>query len=194
MRAPIRPRDIAPVPWANGLGTTRVLVAEQAGTPLWRISLAEVTTDCAFSHFPGLDRISIKVSGPAAVLTVAGMGVLSLPEDGSLAAYPGEAAARCAGPGPVRLLNVMTWRGRATASAALVTLDGASGLDTGTDAAFAWCLDGSLACGGAGIGPGEAAHGEAGLVLSGAGRLCLVRLSAPGGGAAQASRIGSKPP
>jgi environmental stress-induced protein Ves len=194
MTGRIRPRDITPVPWANGLGTTRVLVAEGTAMPLWRISLAEVTRPCAFSHLAGIDRVSNKVAGPAAALTVEGFGVLPLPRDGSLAAYPGEAAARCEAPGTVQLLNVMTWRGRATARVELVTLDGATGLDGGTGAAFAWCLDGCFTCGGAGIGPGEAAYGESGLVVSGTGRACLVRLAAPLSWAAQASRIGWKPP
>ena len=108
MAVRIRPAGIVPVPWANGLGTTRVLVPEQSPVPLWRISLAEVPTAGAFSHLPGVDRLSIKVAGPPAAIVVEGSGILRLPRDGSVAAYPGDAAARCDAPGPVQLLNIMT--------------------------------------------------------------------------------------
>ena len=51
----VRPADIEPQPWANGIGATRVLAAR----PAWRISLAEIEGRMPFSPFLGADRVLI---------------------------------------------------------------------------------------------------------------------------------------
>lgn len=62
--------SIVPQPWKNGGGSTRELVAQsdQNGRPLWRVSLAEIDRDGAFSTFPGLARIHCIVAGAGLVL------------------------------------------------------------------------------------------------------------------------------
>nr|WP_291838451.1 HutD family protein [Limimaricola sp.] len=53
------------MPWANGRGQTLELVrvAGQDGL-LWRLSVAQVVEDCAFSPLPGIARSLTVISGP----------------------------------------------------------------------------------------------------------------------------------
>ena len=50
--------DIAPTPWKNGGGATREIACWPAGTGLdsfdWRISVATIAADGAFSLFAGI--------------------------------------------------------------------------------------------------------------------------------------------
>lgn len=64
----IRPADVAPQPWANGLGVTRVLAAK----PGWRISIAEIEGRMPFSPFLGADRLLIPLSPPGVTLEING--------------------------------------------------------------------------------------------------------------------------
>ncbi|MEU6992817.1 HutD family protein [Streptomyces sp. NPDC046465] len=103
------------VPWKNGGGTTR----EVADGDDWRLSVADVAGDGAFSVFPGLDRVITPVEGDGMVLTVDGA---SHPV-GSLSpfTFPGDAETDCRlTAGAVRNMNVMTRRGRATAEVRIV--------------------------------------------------------------------------
>ncbi len=51
-------------PWKNGGGITHEIARHRDGDALvWRISLAEVTTDGPFSSFPGLTRILTVIDG-----------------------------------------------------------------------------------------------------------------------------------
>ena len=56
--------EIAAQPWKNGGGATRELALRQVGDKtIWRVSLAEIDRNGAFSHFPGLARIHCIISG-----------------------------------------------------------------------------------------------------------------------------------
>ncbi|MFF1376111.1 HutD family protein [Streptomyces sp. NPDC058308] len=108
------------VPWKNGGGTTRE-VAEGAD---WRVSVADVAGDGAFSSFPGIDRVITPVEGEGMVLTVDGA---SHPV-GSLSpfTFPGDAETDCRlTAGEVRNMNVMTRRGRATAEVRIIPVTAA---------------------------------------------------------------------
>ena len=67
----VRRSDIAPVPWANGGGTTRELLVADDGA--WRVSLAEIEKDGPFSPFPGRGRLLTVVDGPVLALVVDGI-------------------------------------------------------------------------------------------------------------------------
>jgi environmental stress-induced protein Ves len=102
----MRPEDFAAVPWRNGAGSTRELIDDPAG---WRLSVAELETDVAFSDFAGVDRIFLPLVD--VVLTID--GVRRPVAQGTTVAFPGEAAVAVelvAGPG--RAVNLMTARGR----------------------------------------------------------------------------------
>ncbi|MEU6822403.1 HutD family protein [Streptomyces atriruber] len=108
------------VPWKNGGGITR----EVADGADWRVSVADVDGDGAFSAFPGLDRVITPVEGEGMVLTVDGTACPVGPL--SPFAFPGDATTDCRlTAGAVRNLNVMTRRGRATAQVEIVTVTSA---------------------------------------------------------------------
>ncbi len=56
--------DLPPVPWKNGGGVTRE-IAQDIGPDgiIWRLSMADVETEGAFSIFPGLSRILTVIEG-----------------------------------------------------------------------------------------------------------------------------------
>ena len=102
------------MPWKNGQGETAEVAVAPEGAGLsafdWRVSMASVTADGAFSAFPGVDRtlsvlsgagIRLAVDGRARDLTAAS-APFSFPAD-----RPAEAALLG---GPVTDLNVMTRR------------------------------------------------------------------------------------
>lgn len=60
----IRRADLRTAPWKNGSGLTReIWSVTQGDTLLWRISLADVTSDGPFSAFAGMTRILTVVQG-----------------------------------------------------------------------------------------------------------------------------------
>lgn len=64
----IRPVEIEPESWANGLGATRVMAASSS----WRISLAEIEGRMPFSSFLGADRVLIPLSSEGVTLEIEG--------------------------------------------------------------------------------------------------------------------------
>ena len=64
--------DIAPTPWKNGGGATREIACWPPGTGLdsfdWRISVATIAADGAFSVFSGIDRSITLLSGDGVLL------------------------------------------------------------------------------------------------------------------------------
>jgi environmental stress-induced protein Ves len=93
-----------PTAWRNNGGVTREVVS----TDVWRVSLAEITADGPFSHFPGLQRVFTVVAGPGVELTVGDAAPVVVAPLHPFA-FPGHAAtgARLLG-GPVTALNLMT--------------------------------------------------------------------------------------
>jgi len=63
------------MPWANGQGsTTEILRHDDAeGRMLWRLSMAVVAVDGAFSMFDGIERVLTVIEGPG--FDLAGAGV-----------------------------------------------------------------------------------------------------------------------
>ncbi len=63
--------DITPMPWKNGGGTTRELVAwPNAQNWVWRLSVAEVTQGGPFSTFAGVHRWFAVLSGEGVQLSI----------------------------------------------------------------------------------------------------------------------------
>lgn len=107
------------MPWRNGGGSTTEIAVFPAGAGLddfdWRISMAGVVEDGAFSRFPGIDRTLALLGGGGVVLDIEGRPAATLTHQGVAASFPGDAAtsARLLA-GPILDLNVMTRRGRFT--------------------------------------------------------------------------------
>jgi hypothetical protein len=111
-----RAADRTAIPWKNGGGVTRDVLISPANANLdafdWRISIAEIAHDGAFSQFPGIDRKLAVLDGKVA-LTVEGRAPVALDAHSAVVGFPGEASVE--GhliDGPSTDLNVMTWRGR----------------------------------------------------------------------------------
>lgn len=115
----LRQQDLPPQAWKNGGGVTRQIAIDPPGASLtdfdWRISMATVAANGAFSDFSGVDRT-------LAILT--GQGMALQLNDGPLHTLcPGEPPLCFAGEdqvwasllsGPVVDFNIMTRRGRYT--------------------------------------------------------------------------------
>lgn len=115
---------LEPRPWKNGGGVTREILAGPATAAAsaddswdWRVSVADIDADGAFSTFAGVDRAAALVGGPGLrLIGPAGRG-LGFDRVGCVCRFPGEAPLDARLPGAAaRLLNVMVRRGRASAA------------------------------------------------------------------------------
>jgi len=124
----LRSDDHARMPWANGGGTTYQVATSPEGAGLdefdWRVSLADVGSSGPFSAFPGIDRILVVVEGAGMELMVDGRLVPLGPLDPLLFDGAADTSARLVS-GPTKDLNVMTRRGRCTATLDVVRVAGA---------------------------------------------------------------------
>ncbi|MGW8481667.1 HutD family protein [Microbacterium sp. NPDC055903] len=104
----VRPADVASVPWANGLGITRVLLEREN----WRISVAEIDGRAPFSELPGVSRVLIPVRGEGLLLRIDGR--LQDANRGLLIAFRGEDPVTAETvSGPVSVVNLMVRRAAA---------------------------------------------------------------------------------
>ena len=103
-------------PWKNGGGSTRELAVSPPGAPLdnfdWRISVAAITADGAFSLFPGVDRSLVLVEGDGVRLTLDGARAVLLDAANPMLWFPGEAQVDARVDGATLDFNVMTRRSR----------------------------------------------------------------------------------
>ncbi len=124
----LRADDHARMPWANGGGTTYQVATSPVGADLgsfdWRVSLADVDAGGPFSPFPGIDRIIMVVEGAGMELVVDGWVVPLGPLDPLSFDGAADTSATLVD-GPTRDLNVMTRRGRRTATLDVVDVAGA---------------------------------------------------------------------
>ena len=116
----LRAAERAAVPWKNGGGVTREVAVSPPRSELgdfdWRVSIAEIGGAGPFSVFPGIDR-SMAVLAGRLWLHIDGQPALTLAHDSPPVAFPGDVAALAEPLGaPVTDLNVMTRRGRCTAT------------------------------------------------------------------------------
>jgi environmental stress-induced protein Ves len=85
---------LAPVSWKNGGGsTTEIAIAPpEAGFDdfEWRISLATIAADGAFSQFPGVDRTLVLVEGHGATLDIDGEDEVIVSPDEPVQRFSGE--------------------------------------------------------------------------------------------------------
>ena len=175
----IRAESVPPTPWPNGLGLTRQLLAyPDPGNPLCQVSVTEITTDSAFSHFQGIDRITVPLSGNGLTLDVAGFGRLVADGTHTALRYPGDQPTTCRlTDGPMRVLNVMTVRGRAAAEQTLERLTTTLRLENGDGAVLAWCLDGHMTTeDGRTITANEGVYADTPVVLHGKATLIVVQM------------------
>ena len=148
--------DIAPTPWKNGGGATREIACWPAGTGLdsfdWRISVATIAADGAFSVFAGIDRSITLLSGDG-VLLHGEHGTHRLDQPLVPFAFAGETPIRATLLGGASEdFNVMTRRGRCRADVKVwrYAVDGPS---TPPHAALLLAVQGDWRCAVAGDAP-----------------------------------------
>ena len=148
--------DIAPTPWKNGGGATREIACWPAGTGLdsfdWRISVATIAADGAFSVFAGIDRSITLLSGDGVRLH-GEHGTHRLDQPLVPFAFAGETPIRATLLGGASEdFNVMTRRGRCRAEVKVwrYAVDGPS---TPPHAALLLAVQGDWRCAVAGDAP-----------------------------------------
>lgn len=117
----IHPRQMSPVPWANGLGTTREIAtaasaprgADQGPGFRWRISLADLTQDSPFSRLPGVDRVFTLLTPGPVHLSVHGQARRVDPRVPVAFAGEDDVAVELGSAGPQQALNLMVDRSQA---------------------------------------------------------------------------------
>ena len=110
----LRAADYRRERWQNGGGWTTELAARRPSAEAafdWRISIAEIDGDGAFSTFPGCDRQIAVIDGPGMEIAFAEAEPIRLDQRLKFAAFAGEwnAHGRLLG-GPVRDFNIIVRR------------------------------------------------------------------------------------
>lgn len=113
----LRAADYRRMPWKNGAGETVEIAVFPEGAYIedfdWRVSMASVVTDGAFSLFPGVDRTLSILEGEGLSLSVEGHDAVNLRIDSEPYGFPADLPTKARlKAGPVADLNVMTRRDR----------------------------------------------------------------------------------
>ena len=115
----LEPADYRRMRWKNGQGWTTEIAAHPAAAGLngepfdWRVSLAEIETDCEFSAFPGYDRTLLLAEGAGMELSFDRGPPQRIAEKHKPLSFKGEWRTDCRLlDGPVCDLNVMTLRSK----------------------------------------------------------------------------------
>jgi environmental stress-induced protein Ves len=108
----IRFADAVVARWRNGQGETREIARFPAeGDPAWRLSMATVNAESAFSSFPGVERRLGVVDGGSLSLTIDGEDVVAHPGGPSVAFHGTDPVSARPLAEPVLDLNLMTGEG-----------------------------------------------------------------------------------
>jgi environmental stress-induced protein Ves len=113
----LRSVDYKRMPWKNGKGETVEIAVFPPGASVdsfdWRISMATVAENGAFSIFDGVDRTLSVLVGESIELTVEGHAPVFLNQSSAPFAFPGDVnTTAILMKGTISDLNVMTRRGR----------------------------------------------------------------------------------
>lgn len=152
--------ELNPTPWKNGGGETREIATFPPGAEFndfdWRLSIATIAEDGAFSAFPGIDRTLILMSGNGVTLRLDNRAEHVL-KAGDLLTFAGEQAVySMLLDGTVQDLNVMLRRGRFLARIDRVLLRDKAALDPGIGGAAVVVREGQASLSdGLILGPGD---------------------------------------
>lgn len=100
--------------WSNDRGWTReILRVPDQDDYDWRVSIAEIDSDCDFSAFPDCDRVLVLLRGNGMRLDFASGRTVELDPPHGRVAFPGEDAATCVlRDGPTHDFNLIWKRAR----------------------------------------------------------------------------------
>ena len=132
--------------WANGQGATAVIArAPDDDQWVWRLSLADVTTNGPFSTLPGIDRFIAVASGAGMQLEVEGVTPVALDASTPAFAFDGAALTHCRLlDGPVVDINLMVRRGAAVGELVVVEPTGTRHIDPGASCVALVVLAGTV--------------------------------------------------
>jgi environmental stress-induced protein Ves len=138
---------LSAVPWKNGGGSTTQIAIEPPDAGFdefdWRISLATIAEDGAFSAFPGIDRTLALVEGNGVTLDIDGQRRVLLCEDEPVVSFAGESSVYAKlNRGPTTDFNVMTRRTRCVHQFGARSLAGGSEFVPGGDISVLFLADG----------------------------------------------------
>lgn len=106
--------DYVRQPWKNGQGETTEIARSPGAAFIWRLSMADITRDGAFSDFTGLDRTFLLLEGAGVRLYLGRAEVAhQVDQTSRVMAFDGGMTVR--GEllsGPVKALNIMTRQSR----------------------------------------------------------------------------------
>ena len=137
------------MPWRNSGGETAEVAISPIGATLddfdWRVSMARIDGDGAFSIFPQTDRTLTVLRGAGLHLSVADSAPVELTRDSEPLAFSGDVAvdATLLG-GAVTDLNVMTRRERSKHTMRRVRIEGSTELALEAPLALLVCADAPL--------------------------------------------------
>jgi environmental stress-induced protein Ves len=142
----IEPTSFIAMPWRNGLGTTIELLKQDLPDGdgfAWRLSMADVTTNGAFSNFSGYQRTLLLLEGKG--LTLDSNSVSHrLEKPLQLARFSGDDQTFATlHDGPVKDFNIMVQRQRCSARVSSA-LHQESTLDVDGDILLVYAVDGEL--------------------------------------------------
>lgn len=139
------------MPWKNGGGETREIVASPAGATLdtldWRVSLATVAADGPFSVFKDVERTLCVIRGAGIQLQVGDLAPVDLHVVSEPYTFDGEAAtsSRLIN-GPIEDLNVMSRRGRFRHRVRRFALNDTLAIDTNAQTLIVYCQRSDIQC------------------------------------------------
>ena len=147
----IEPANFHAMPWRNGLGTTIELLKQDLPDGdgfAWRLSMAEVTTNGAFSNFSGYDRTLLLLDGKGLTLDCDGASH-RLENPLQLARFSGDdQTIATLHDGPVKDFNIMVQRQHCSARVSSAIHPDESTLDVDGDILLVYAVDGELSLSG----------------------------------------------
>jgi hypothetical protein len=151
---PIRAAMLTPRPWPNGLGITRDVAGSEGEELGWLISIADLTEEAAFSHFPGVDRTFTLIEGAGATLTVDGTVLPCRPFVPVL--FPGDRPTHYLPQGgAARAFNVFAARNAFEARVSVQAVAASHRVAAGEAVLAVHCAEGALAVGDARLEAGD---------------------------------------
>lgn len=113
----LAPDDYLVMPWKNGGGTTREILAHPSDTENfdWRLSIADIQVDGPFSPFPGYARTIMLLEGDGMRLQIGDTPAVTVREKFRALDFDGSSATYCTlTGGPIRDFNIMSAKARIT--------------------------------------------------------------------------------
>ncbi len=147
----IEPASFIAMPWRNGLGTTIELLKQDlpgGGGFAWRLSMAEVTTNGAFSNFSGYQRTLLLLEGKGFTLDCDG-AIHRLEKPLQSASFSGDDQTFATlHDGPVKDFNIMVQRQHCSARVSSALHPDESTLAVDGDILLVYAVDGELSLSG----------------------------------------------